>query len=68
MKKICPKHGLTEFFYSEAEKCYRCKQCRIDNVADKRRRNKIELVKYKGGKNEINENIKQYEQNFGKKV
>ena len=50
MEKICPRHGLTEFFYSETEKRYRCKQCRIDSVIDKRRRNKIDLVKYKGGK------------------
>lgn len=53
MLKICPKHGLTEFFYSENEKYFRCKQCRIDSVIDKRRKNKIELVKYKGGKCEI---------------
>lgn len=50
MEKICPRHGLTEFFYPETEKRYRCKQCHIDSVIDKRRRNKIDLVKYKGGK------------------
>lgn len=51
--KICPKHGMTEFFYSKTQNLYRCKECRKEAVIDKRRRNKIELVKYKGGKCEI---------------
>lgn len=53
IKKICPKHGLTDFVYVESESKYRCKKCRTKSVIDKRRRNKIELVKYKGGKCEI---------------
>lgn len=53
IKKICPKHGLTDFFYSKTENKYRCKECRKDAVIDKRRKNKIQLVNYKGGKCEI---------------
>ena len=50
IKKICPKHGLAEFFYSKTENKYRCKECRKDAVINKRKKNKLELVKYKGGK------------------
>lgn len=52
-KEVCPKHGLTDFYYCKSENRWRCKECRKDAVIDKRRRNKIELVKYKGGKCEI---------------
>lgn len=52
-KKICPKHGLTEFYYDKHYTAYKCKECRKDAVLDKRRRNKIALVEYKGGKCEI---------------
>ena len=51
--EVCPKHGLTEFYYSKTEDRWRCKECRKEAVIDKRRKNKIELVKYKGGKCEI---------------
>lgn len=52
-KKICPKHGLTEFYYDTYHNIYKCKECRKEAVLDKRRRNKIALVEYKGGKCEI---------------
>lgn len=51
--EVCPKHGLTEFYYSKTEDRWRCKECRKEAVIDKRRKNKIELVKYKGDKCEI---------------
>ena len=53
INKVCPRHGLTEFFYSESEHKYRCKECRKEAVLEQRRRNKIVLVEYKGGKCEI---------------
>ena len=47
--KECPKHGMTEHTL-EKNGSYRCKECRKDAVLDIRRRNKIRLVEYKGGK------------------
>ncbi len=50
--KECPKHGLTEHVLLPDGR-YKCKECRKDAVLDIRRRNKIKLVEYKGGKCEI---------------
>ena len=47
--KECPKHGLTEHVL-QTNGSYKCKECRKDAVLDIRRRNKIRLVEYKGGK------------------
>lgn len=47
--KECPRHGLTEHVL-QTNGSYRCKECRKDAVIDIRRRNKIRLVEYKGGK------------------
>lgn len=47
--KECPKHGLTEFVL-RTDGYYICKKCRTEAVSLKRRRNKLKLVKYKGGK------------------
>ena len=47
--KECPKHGLTEHVLLPNGN-YKCKECRKDAVLDIRRRNKIRLVEYKGGK------------------
>ena len=47
--KECPKHGLTEHVL-QTNGSYKCKECRKDAVIDIRRRNKIKLVVYKGGK------------------
>ena len=51
MKK-CPKHGITEHILL-SNGSYKCKECRKNAVIDIRRRNKIRLVEYKGGKCEI---------------
>lgn len=50
--KECPKHGLTEHIL-QTNGSYKCRECRKDGVLDIRRRNKIRLVEYKGGKCEI---------------
>lgn len=50
--KECKKHGLTEHVLLE-NGTVKCKECIKDAVVDKRRRNKIKLVEYKGGKCEI---------------
>ena len=47
--KECPKHGLTEHIL-QTNGSYKCKECRKNAVIDIRRRNKIKLVEYKGGK------------------
>ena len=47
--KECPKHGLTEFVL-RADGRYRCKKCSSEAVSTKRRKNKLMLVEYKGGK------------------
>ena len=49
--KECPKHGFTEHFVTKNGT--KCKECEKRNVIDKRRRNKIRLIEYKGGKCEI---------------
>ena len=50
--KECKKHGLVEHVLFD-DGTTRCKECAKDAVIDKRRRNKIKLVEYKGGKCEI---------------
>lgn len=45
----CPRHGVTEHILLP-NGSYKCKECRKDAVIDIRRRNKIKLVEYKGGK------------------
>lgn len=50
--KECKKHGLTEHVLFE-NGTVKCKECIKDAVVGKRRRNKIKLVEYKGGKCEI---------------
>ena len=50
--KECPRHGKTEHVLLN-DGSWKCKECRKDAVIDIRRRNKIKLVKYKGGKCEI---------------
>jgi hypothetical protein len=48
----CPRHGVTEHVLLQ-NGSYKCKECRKEAVLDIRRRNKIRLVEYKGGKCEI---------------
>ena len=50
--KECPKHGLTEYAL-RADGRYRCKKCSSEAVSEKRRKNKLMLIEYKGGKCEI---------------
>jgi 5-methylcytosine-specific restriction endonuclease McrA len=50
--KECPKHGFTEYVL-RADGRYRCKKCSSEAVSAKRRKNKLMLVEYKGGKCEI---------------
>ena len=50
--KECKKHGLTEHVLFDNGKT-KCKECAKEAVANKRKRNKIKLVEYKGGKCEI---------------
>lgn len=50
--KECPKHGLTEYVL-RADGRYRCKKCSSEAVSEKRRKNKLMLIEYKGGKCEI---------------
>ena len=47
--KECPRHGITEHVLL-SNGTWKCKECRKDAVTDIRRRNKIRLVEYKGGK------------------
>lgn len=49
--KECPKHGITEHVLTNG--AYKCKECRKKAVIDTRKKNKIKLVEYKGGKCEI---------------
>lgn len=48
MKKICKKHGLTEFYATSNS--YRCKKCNVNSVTERRRKLKILAVQHKGGK------------------
>lgn len=47
--KECKKHGQTEFAL-EGRGYYRCKKCRSEQVAKRRKELKIKAVEYKGGK------------------
>lgn len=47
--KECKHHGETSFVL-EGRQYYRCKKCRVRHVAHRRRKVKILLVEYKGGK------------------
>lgn len=47
--KECPKHGMTEHVYIGNEK-WKCKECIHDRISGVRRRYKLKLVEYKGGK------------------
>lgn len=49
MEKVCKKHGLTEYVLRKDGR-YRCKQCNIDAVLNRRRKLKEMAVEYKGGK------------------
>lgn len=51
--KQCPKHGKTKFVLDKTTGSYKCNECAKNAVMDKRRRNKIALVEYKGGKCEL---------------
>ena len=50
--KQCKKHGLCKYIL-EGRGYYRCTKCRMDAVSRKRRKIKIDLVEYKGGKCEM---------------
>ena len=54
MSKImtCPTHGETEFSLRKDGR-WRCKKCASEYVTNKRKKQKEELVLYKGGKCEI---------------
>jgi hypothetical protein len=52
MEKICKHHGLTEFIVNAQNKAI-CKQCRVENVINHRRKLKQKAVDYKGGCCEI---------------
>src|SRR6185437_5091661 len=49
LRLSCPKHGETEFIL-EGRGYFRCKQCRMDRVARRRRRVKEILVADAGGR------------------
>mgnify|MGYP001426171437 CR=1 FL=1 len=46
---ICPRHGETEFIL-EGRGYYRCKRCRAERVAERRRKVKAIVVEEAGGK------------------
>lgn len=50
--KECPKHGLTEHSL-QVNGSYKCVECRKQAVTNIRKRNKLKIVEYKGGKCEI---------------
>jgi len=49
IKMTCPRHGETEFLL-EGRRYYRCKRCRSDAVARRRRKVKAILVREAGGR------------------
>ncbi len=49
IKKECLKHGICKYIL-EGRGYYRCTKCRMDAVARKRRKLKLDVVAYKGGK------------------
>lgn len=48
MQRECKKHGLTDYV-KEGTGYYRCKKCRMDAVAKRRKKLKQIYVDYKGG-------------------
>lgn len=52
-KRICNKHGLTDFVLRPSEKRWRCKKCCNEAVIKRRQVLKKKAVEYKGGKCEI---------------
>lgn len=56
-KKECPIHGITDFYIFKKSNTntfyHKCKKCNVINVDNKRKKIKIESIKYKGGKCEI---------------
>jgi hypothetical protein len=50
--KECKTHGKSKFVL-EGRGYYRCTKCRTDAVSQKRKKIKVDLVNYKGGKCEI---------------
>lgn len=53
IKRVCKKHGLTDFVYIESDNKYRCRKCLVYDTTNRRRELKSKLVEYKGGKCEI---------------
>ena len=52
MLKECPKHGMTEYIVMPNGNT-KCKKCRNEAVKNKRKKLRLELIEYKGGKCEI---------------
>lgn len=52
-KRVCNKHGLTDFVLRNSEKRWRCKKCGSEAVIKRRQVLKKKAVEYKGGKCEI---------------
>ena len=52
MLKECPKHGMTEYIVMSNGNT-KCKKCRNEAVKNKRKKLRLELIEYKGGKCEI---------------
>lgn len=49
---VCKRHGFVEYVLRSSGR-YRCPKCTSYEVTEKRRKNKVALVEYKGGKCEI---------------
>lgn len=49
MKRICKKHGLTEFSTHKDGRVRRCRRCSVEAVDKRRRELKRLSVEYKGG-------------------
>jgi hypothetical protein len=49
IEKECKKHGVCKYVL-EGRGYYRCTKCRMDAVSRKRRKLKLDIVAYKGGK------------------
>lgn len=48
----CKRHGMTEYVLRK-DGSYRCKKCSSESVSERRRKTKMALIEYKGGKCEI---------------
>ncbi len=46
----CKTHGTTTFVFELVRNCYRCRDCRTDNVTNFRRKRKLQCIEYLGGK------------------